>query len=150
MLQRLLAGVYQAANGDMTAQFNVISDKVISDKIMDMGISIQDNWVPRCMAWQGVSMMLWPGLSYPLLACTFSKAQANHLTTDLYKLVLPTLGVIPSFPKVYQHAPKHLDLPDFLATGEAEKIARILQHGDTSLITGHLLDLPLEQAQLEI
>ena len=143
-----VVGVHQAADGDMTAQF-----EVISDKITDMGISIRDNWVPRRMAWQGVRTMMWSGLSYPLPACTFSETQANRLTTDLYKLVLPTMGLVQSFPKVYRHAPKRfqgMDLPDFLTTGEAEKIARLLQHGDTPSITGQLQGISLEQAQLEI
>jgi hypothetical protein len=40
-LPRSLGVVHQAANGDMTAQF-----EAISNKITDMGTSIPDNWVP--------------------------------------------------------------------------------------------------------
>jgi hypothetical protein len=147
-LPRSLGVVHQAANGDMTAQF-----EAISNKITDMGTSIPDNWVPRCMAWQGIHTMMWPGLSYPLLACTFTEAESDRLTTDLYKLVLPTMGLVQSFPRVYRHILKHLqgrELPDFHTTGQAEKIAWLLQHGDTPSITGQLQGVSLEQAQLEI
>jgi hypothetical protein len=36
-----IVGVHQAANGDMSAQI-----EVISEKIDNMGTKIRDNWVP--------------------------------------------------------------------------------------------------------
>jgi hypothetical protein len=90
--------------------------EVISKKIDDMGTKIRDNWVPRRLAWQGLRTMMWPSLAYPLPACNFADSEADRLTVDLYKLILPTMGMTKSFPRVYQHAPKHYQgvaLPEF-------------------------------------
>jgi hypothetical protein len=98
-----IVGVHQAANGEMSAQM-----EVISEKIDDMGTKIQDNWVPRRLAWQGLRTMMWPSLAYPLPACNyplpacnFADSEADRLTVDLYKLILPTMGMTKSFPRVY-------------------------------------------------
>jgi hypothetical protein len=90
--------------------------EVISKKIDDMGTKIRDNWVPRRLAWQGLRTMMWPSLAYPLPACNFADSEADRLTVDLYKLILPTMGMTKSFPRVYRHAPKHYQgvaLPEF-------------------------------------
>ena len=143
-----IVGVYQAANGNMSAQM-----EVISEKIDDMGNKIRDNWVPRRLAWQGLRSMMWPSFAYPLPACTFSESKADRLTTDLYKLILPTMGMTSSFPRVYRHSPKRFQgvaLTEFRSSSEAEKIARLLQHGDTPSLAGQLQNVSLEQAQLEV
>jgi hypothetical protein len=50
--------------------------------------------------------MMWPSFAYPLPACNFSDSEADRLTVDLYKLILPTMGMTKSFPRVYRYAPK--------------------------------------------
>jgi hypothetical protein len=42
--------------------------------------------------------MMWPSLAYPLPACNFSDSEADQLTVNLYKLILPTMGTTKSFP----------------------------------------------------
>jgi hypothetical protein len=140
--------VYQMANGDMSTQH-----KVISDKITAMGTGIRDNWVPRRTVWQGYRSMILPVLKYPLPACTFTKKQSDQLTKALYKLILPNLGLVQSFPNVYRYAPhglQGLELSNFHVHMEAEKIGYLLIHGDTSSLMGQLLGISLEQAQLEV
>ena len=91
-----MVGVYQATNGNMGAQ-----QEALAERVMDMGTRIQDNWVPQKMLWQGFKTMIWPSIWYPLPVCSLTTTEAGDLTTGLYKMLLPKLGVTQSFPKVY-------------------------------------------------
>jgi hypothetical protein len=54
---------------------------------------------------------------------------------------------------VYQYALKlyqGVALPEFRLGSKVEKIARLLQHGDTPSLLGQLQGVSLEQAQLEV
>ena len=93
-------GITQLADGCMAGQL----EEMLS-KIEDFGTAFCDRWVPHRYAWLGLRSTIWPSLSYPLVACSFSKAEADHLTLALYKLILPTLGASKSLPNVYHFAP---------------------------------------------
>jgi hypothetical protein len=135
-------------DGNMDAQI-----EAFSDKITEVGNRIRDNWVPHKLAWQGFKTMVWQSLKYPLSACSFTKAQGSKLTTQLYKLFLPKLGINCSFPRIYRHAPKcyqGLALPEVYESMGMQKIDRLLSNGDTTSLTGDILGASLEQLQLEI
>ena len=141
-------GVHQVANSKMGAQW-----EVLADMITDLGTKIHKNWVPRKLVWQGFNTMIWPPLQYPLLACLLTRTEAGKLTMSLYKLILPKMGLVCSFPKVYWFTPhcfQGLKLPEFYITQEAGKIGCLLLHGDTLSLTGGLLGGLLEQMQLEV
>jgi hypothetical protein len=64
--------------------------KHFTDKIIDIGNHICDNWVPHHLAWQGFQTMVWQSLKYPLAACSLTtKTQGKTLTTQLYNFFLP-------------------------------------------------------------
>ena len=88
-----VVGVHQAADGNMDAQYEALEEKIVN-----LGMGIRDNWVPRRLVWQGFSTMIWPSLRYPLAASSFTKAQGKQLTTKLYKFLLPKMGVVRFFP----------------------------------------------------
>ena len=141
-------GMMQAANGNMEGQLSVIQEQ-----LEDMGVKLRDGWVPQNLAWQGFHSMLWPSLKYTLPVMMFSQNQADELTTQLYKLILPMRGASKSFPKVYQHAPRSLqglDTPNFYVEQNITKINKLLTNGDTAMMMGNLLTAQLEQAQLEV
>ena len=97
--------------------------------------------------------MIWPSLSYTLPATTFMQKQVDKLMTQLYKLILPTLGALRGFPKVYRHAPKSLQglgAPNFYVEQNIGMIGKLLTNGNTPLMMGKLIAAQLEQAQLEV
>ena len=93
-------GITQLVDGYMAGQL----EEMLS-KIEDTGTTFHDGWVPHRYVWLGLRSTIWPLLSYPLVACSFSKAEADRLTSALYKLILPTLGASKSLPNVYHFAP---------------------------------------------
>lgn len=135
---------HQAADGNMVAQ-----QEALQEKIMDIGTSIHDNWVPMKMVWQGFKMMIWPSVWYPLPVCSLTNAQATELMTSLYKFLLPKFSVVQCFPKVYRHAPRCFQsfaLPEFGT--EQDRVAFVTwRHG---IPHRQFLAGTLEQLQLEI
>ena len=122
-------------------------------KIEEFGTAFQDEWVPHKYAWHGLWSMIWPLLSYPLAACSFSKAEADHLTLALNKLILPTLGTSKSLLNVYRFAPLSLqgfEAPNFYVEQGSCKISKLLTHGNSGNLTSDLIAVSMEQAQLEI
>ncbi len=141
-------GVIQAADGSMTGQVNALQEK-----IDDLGTKLRDGWVPRRLAWQGFNSMIWSSLRYTLPATNMSKTEADRLTIELYKLILPTLGASKNFPKAYRHGPtdyQGLGAPDFWVEQGISKVSKLLVHGDTASLTAMLMDGSLQQAQLEV
>ena len=97
--------------------------------------------------------MICPSLSYTIPAMTFMQKQVDKLMTQLYKLILLTLGALRGFPKVYHHAPKSLQglgAPDFYMEQNIGKISKLLTHGNTPSMMGKLIVAQLKQAQLEV
>ena len=135
-------GITQSADGCMASQL----EEMLS-KIEDFGTTFCDGWVPRRYAWLGLRSTIWPSLSYPLAACSFSKAEADHLTSALYKLILPTLGASKSLPNVYHFALlslQGLEAPNFYVEQGICKVSKLLTHGDSGNLTSELI------AQLEV
>ena len=122
-------------------------------KIEDFGTAFRDGWVPCRYAWLGLQSTIWPSLSYPLAACSFSKAEADHLMSALYKLILLTLGASKSLPNVYHFAPlslQGLEAPNFYVEQGIHKVSKLLTHGDSGNLTSDLIAVSMEQAQLEV
>ena len=134
--------ITQSADACMAGQL----EEMLS-KIEDFGTAFHDGWVPHRYAWLGLRSTIWPLLSYPLAACSFSKAEADHLMSALYKLILPTLGASKSLPNVYHFAPLS---PNFYVEQGICKVSKLLTHGDSGNLTSNLIAVSMEQAQLEV
>jgi len=75
------------------------------------------------------------------------------ISSILFTTVLPKLGAVRSFPKVFRYAPTELQglgLPHAKVEQEIDHLKKILTHGAIDTPTGTLLQATLEQAQLEI
>ena len=131
--------ITQLVDGCMASQL-----EEMFSKIEDFGTAFHDGWVPRRYAWLGLRSTIWPSLSYPLAACSFSKAKADYLMSALYKLI---------FPNVYCFAPlslQELEAPNFHVEQGIRKVSKLLTHGDSSNLTSDLIAVSMEQAQLEV
>ena len=141
-------GITQLADGCMASQL----EEMLS-KIEDFGTAFHDGWVPRRYVWLGLQSTIWLLLSYPLVACSFLKAEADCLTLALYKLILLTLGASKSLPNVYHFAPlslQGLEAPNFYVEQGICKVSKLLTHGDSGNLTSDLIAMSMEQAQLEV
>ena len=49
--------------------------------------------IPRKLAWTGLSTHMWPSLRYPLATTTFSEEEGKLVMKELYKALLPKLGI---------------------------------------------------------
>ena len=87
----------------MHEQINAL--KMKADK---WGSKLKTGWLPRRLAHQGSSSMIWSSLRYPLPACTLTASQGELITKELYKCLLPKLGANRNYPSVYHHAPASL------------------------------------------
>ena len=87
------------------------------------------------------------------MACSFLKAEADRLTSALYKLILLTLGASKFLPNVYHFAPlslQGLEAPNFYVEQGICKVSKLLTHGDSGNLTSDLIAVSMEQAQLEV
>ena len=71
-------GVIQAVDRNMAGQVTALLEKM--DKL-DMGI--RNGWVPHQLAWQGLHMMIWPSIQYPLPVMNFSRTEAEEINRNL-------------------------------------------------------------------
>jgi hypothetical protein len=53
-----------------------------TDKLINIGNCIHDNWVPHCLAWQGFQTMVWQSLKYPLATCCFTHQNTREDTDN--------------------------------------------------------------------
>jgi hypothetical protein len=141
-------GVYQAMDGTMREQIQALKEKADT-----WGDKIKTSWLPRDLAHQGKSSMIWAALKYPLPACTITEKEGEMITKELYKSLLPKLGANRNFPHVYRYAPaslQGLELPLIYVEQEIGHLRQILTHGAINSTTGSLMRISLEQGQLEV
>ena len=132
-----IVGIYQAMDGNMKVQL-----QHLKDKSRDWGTKIKEGWVPQKLANQGLHSMLLASLKYPLPATTFTESQGAKLSDSLFYQLLPKLGAVRYYPKVYRYAPAELQdlaLPHAKVEQEIYHIQRILTHGSINTVTGHWL-----------
>ena len=82
-----VVGVIQALDGSMDAQ---IAD--LKSRADTWGTQISEGWVPRNLARQALSTMIWPSLKYPLPACTLTESEGDLIVRQLYRRILPSIG----------------------------------------------------------
>jgi hypothetical protein len=140
--------VYQAMDGNMGEQIWVLKEKADA-----WGDKIKSSWLPRDLARQGQSSMIWAALKYPLPACMITEKEGEAITKALHKSLLPKLGANQNFPKVYRYAPASLqgmELPLIYIEQEIGHLCQVLTHGAIDTTTGSLMQISLEQGQLEV
>ena len=135
-------------DGTMREQIQALKEKADT-----WGDKIKTSWLPRDLAHQGKSSMIWAALKYPLPACTITEKEGEMITKELYKSLLPKLGANRNFPHVYRYAPaslQGLELPLIYVEQEIGHLHQILTHGAINSTTGSLMWISLEQGQLEV
>ncbi len=55
--------------------------------------------------WQGLHIMNWPSLHYPLAISSISEAAVAGIPNKLYKALLPKLGANQSYPTALHYTP---------------------------------------------
>jgi hypothetical protein len=144
-----VVGVYQAMDGNMTAQVAALTETA-----NEWSIKLAAGWLPRHLAHHGFySPMMWASLKYLLPACTITEKQGITITKELYKALLPKMGTNCTYPTVYRRAPaalQGLGLPRLHIKQGISQIRQVLMHGTIDSTTGILMQVSFEHAQLEV
>ena len=141
-------GVYQALDGNMQAQVDVLQTKADA-----WSLKLHSSWHPCHLVHHSLTSTIWASLQYPLLACTITEKQGSLITKKLFTNLLPKVGVNRNFPLAYRHAPMALPGLGLLQIRVEQLIGQICQiliHGAIDSTTGSLLCISFEQAQLEV
>ena len=144
----MVVGVEQSLDGDMALQVSVLEEKVTA-----LGNCIREGYLHQHLVWQSFGTMIWPSLQYPLPATTLDEDQSEFITKQFYKMMLLAGGMNQHFPTAFQHAPLDffgLELPHAIDHQGITQIHKLLTHGSIDTMTGSLINLSLEQAQLEV
>ena len=92
-------------------------------------------------------------ISYSLSATSFNEKELRQISTPVYKVALPRMGVLPTLPLQYRYAPSRyqgIDLPNFEVEQLIQKITIFLMHGNQNTQIGNSITLCLEEIQLEL
>ena len=144
----MVVRVVQATDGNMTKQLQVL--KEVADNIGDC---INKGYLPQCLVWQTLQMMVYPSISYPLVATMFSEDESTEITKKLFAQLLPSGSANWHYPKPFCHAPSAffgLAFPQVVNTQFTEQVKWVLVHGALLTHTGQFFCVSLEQAQLEV
>jgi hypothetical protein len=135
-------------DGSMSEQIRILKDKADA-----WGDKIKMSWLPRDLAHQGKSSMIWAALKYPFPACMITEKEGEMITKELYKCLLPKLGANRNFPNVNCYVPasfQGLELPLIYIEQAIGHLHQILTHGAINTTMGSLTHISLEQGQLEV
>jgi len=144
-----VVGVHQALDGNNMKE----QVKALKKKASNWGGKLRQGCAPQHLAHRAVHSMIWASIKYPLPATTMTHQEGSDISSILFTTVLPKLGAVRSFPKVFQYAPTELQglaLPHTKVEQEIDHLKKILTHGAIDTPTSTLLRATLEQAQLEI
>jgi hypothetical protein len=101
-------GMHQAMDGNMQAQVQALKTKADA-----FGEKLKSSWLPFNLVHLAKESMIWASLKYPLPACTLTELESESITKELFKSLLPKLGVCQNIPKVFRHAPARFQGLDF-------------------------------------
>jgi hypothetical protein len=114
---------------------------------------LTNGYLHRRLVWRGFWGKLWPALRYPLPATLLTPVQTRTLTTPLYKILLPKLGVTSSLPLAYRYATKKyfgMGLPDIYLEQTIEQMTYYMMHITATTLPGQHMRHTAEQVQLEL
>jgi hypothetical protein len=134
-------GIVQALKCKLKPQVDELQEKAD-----EWANKVKEGWMDQRLAWTCLR-------SYPLHVCSISKTQGDAIIVQLYQALLPELGLQRKFPKIWWYAPRRfqaLALPHPYFIQGQEQICLFQQLGLSSEISGGLLCISLDQAQLEI
>ena len=141
-------GVWQDLIGTSSKQV-----KELVDKVKKIHIAMEASPVPRHLAWIGLKQSIWKSIEYVLPATTMTCKEAALLAKELYRPLLPKLGVNRNFPLLLRYNPPFLmglDLHDPYVEQGLLKLLILVNHGATDTMTGKFLQTSIEHHQLEI
>ena len=109
--------------------------------------------LPPSLAWQAASTKILKSLEYPLPALTLTREQCNKIMGIVKEGLLPKAHLSKNFPHAALYGPKEeggLELPHLYITQGLMHIDKFVQHINSDSITGKLIRVSIEMAQLEL
>ena len=141
-------GVYLSPNGNNTQATEAMKAK--AEKWRSM---VAAGHLKKKLAWQAWETTIIKSLEYPLPALSLSKAECKEIMKPVLKIALPKTTLASSFPRKVLYGPLAeggLGVHSLYTTQGALHLERLQCYLGTDTITGDLLTISLESAQLEI
>jgi hypothetical protein len=146
---RRTLGVRLAADGNMRDEYKYLRE--VSQTWQE---KIRSGHLPRHLAWQALTTVILPKLTYPLPATTFTRKECHQIFSPALRACLAASGIPRSFPTAMVHAPlsrQGLALPHLYTEQGIAHILMILRHGHLpSDFTGQLLRAGLDELRLQL
>lgn len=147
MAERTL-GVRLAPDGNMKTQSNFMRAQALQ-----WCNSIAKGFFDQRLMYQALSTTIMKSLEYPLPATTLSSVQCDYIMKPIYKLCLPKLKVVGTFPISLRYsAIQHfgLQLPNLYWLQGYYHLDRLIRYAKSMHLTGQLIRHSLENLRLEL
>lgn len=90
------------------------------------------SWLPRDLAHQGKSSMIWASLKYPPLACTITEKEGDTITRELsIEAFYPNWGQTATSPTYTAMPPHHLKVWKFCSSTLSKKLVTYIKCSPT-------------------
>ena len=143
-----MLGVYLAPDGNNDQQ--VIKMK---EKAHKMAEYVRVGHINKGEAWTALTTMAMKSLEYPLPALTLSESECKEIMWILLNSFLPKAGINRNIKRDVLYGPiayQGLGLKDMYLTQGIAHVCDIVEHSWKSTISGHFIEMCLEQLRLEI
>jgi hypothetical protein len=145
---RRTLGVRLAPDGNNEAEIEYLTEQ--AELWAD---NVRTNNLDQRYVWQSLTTTIMAKLRYPLTATTMTEDECSSIDKILLQTALPRSGILPTFSRLLTYSPiskQGLGYQRLYDIQGAQGIANTIRHIGSGSITGKLLRISMEQAQLEI
>ena len=114
---------------------------------------IVNRYLHRRLVWKALWGTIWCTITYPLPVVTLAKEQVDWLTKELYRKLLPAMGVNRDFPRYYRHESKMfqvMGLPEIMVEQPIYMVGYCMLHGTSNTLKVEEMRYSVEQVQMDI
>ena len=126
--------------------------KNINDKIKKWLTGMEHSFLTRKETYISLMTSVTKTITYSFTTTSLSNSEMHQISTPIYKMALPRMGILPTLPLPYRYASSRYQGMDFqyLPVEQlVKKIEAFLYHGNQATQVGKSLTMCLEDIQIE-
>ena len=100
---------------------------------------IVNGYLNRKVVWKAFWVKFWRTIAYPLPVMTLAEDQGECITKELYRKLLPAMGVNQNLPWAYCHVSKMfqgMGIPEIMVEQTIAMVIYCIMHGKSDMLTG--------------
>ena len=112
-----------------------------------------NGYLNRKVVWKAFWVKFWRTIAYPLPVMTLAEDQGECITKELYRKLLPAMGVNQNLPWAYCHVSKMfqgMGISEITVYQTIATVSYCMIHGTSDTLTGESMRALVEQVQTEI